>query len=371
MFAPHRTLARASPGARITGSPLADAKKPWNDLAQEIGRFERTMTGLGFSKPEAIRVAVIDRNILDYWDSSAKLNGDIWNLWSNTTEEVIVLKTFNASHETLKVDTGIFHEMMHAYLKRNYGPDTFIVKNAATEEALADFADVLVRREAGTERRGIVYDNGRAIRNIESRESYSDDSADEYLTSLFLSNALWNLKRQIGEEKISSLLKPFVDNLNIYRWSFERHYEDEPYLADEVGYFLAVLKKSARDADESKAVDRVIEQTAAGPDFNADRVEAIGGSLTDAQTLIEDIIVNEAQAKLGSMGRDAAIDEALKKVRDTFNLTNGEIDMILKGRHREVFGYDETFDHAITVRGHIEGTAAAALYAAVALLLIL
>ena len=362
MFTPFRTLAQA-PGVKIVGSILADTAKPWEVLAQEIGHFDRTMVGLGFTKPEAGRVAVIDRDIFHYWDYSAILPGRIWNIGSGRMEETIILKTSNVSGEALRNTTGLFHERAHSFLGRNYNPNSLVFKNQAVEEALADFLDAYIKKERTTTvRRGLIYDNGVPIRDIAEKISYSSDTDDDYLTSLFMSNALWILGEEIGEKKMSALIKPFIDGLNIYQWSFEEINEEEPFLSDIVGYFLAVLKKSARDIGESEAADRIIAKVTTRLDLNADRIDKIEISLADAKTLIENSIAKETQANLGSMDRNTAIDKALEKVGDEFDLSLDDIGIILKGDSQDIFGYDEAFDHYSSVRGHIEGTTAAVFY---------
>ncbi|MCY4644869.1 MAG: hypothetical protein OXB88_09650, partial [Bacteriovoracales bacterium] len=99
-------------------------------------------------------------------------------------------------------------------------------------------------------------------------------TSDPHATGGPLAYALWKLRKHIGKEKITHLLRPFLNNLNQYHESFR---ENLTTLKMEHSYFIAVLKKTLQEQD--KNMDGVIKQITIDLGLNLSTVNDIARSL--------------------------------------------------------------------------------------------
>ncbi len=306
MYFPGKTLA-TYPGVEIAGfvnNPQA-YREVVGHLAQKMQAFDQYMLDLGFDQvPESGRFVLFDKKP---WRERLQgiylLNRPVFNLWKGKLQTVVVVDPYSPQMDsllrTLEDESVVLHERTHHFLLRNYGRGAFVNLHSMIKEALADFFPL---HKADTPRLGMnVYSEGKPIRDIEQRVGYDKTKTlrvqanlESYgklgipHDSMLFSNALWEARQVFGATALSELLKPFVDNLNLYRASFvalvdlAKGMDYERKIVAELEYFLAILKRTAVDngGDEWAAkADLAIAKLAGELQLRPDRIDAVSQAI--------------------------------------------------------------------------------------------
>ena len=311
MATPYYRLA-SSPTVEVVGSiigPKALVENP-RELAEQmidsLDDFDRMAESMGFARAESVRVVVKGRNrivprpILKFLTGgSYQIRGSVFNIWRRDA----VMKPQYGEDRAVSNESILLHERAHQVLGNylfNVYMNSHITRDGSLQEALADF---LSAHRRGNPRIGGIPDSeiqfGRDIeRGVRSAGLWEgeitvhkvmEDSQTfigDHGRSLLMSNALWKIRERIGEQKMSRMFRPFLDNLTLYRPSFEEHIgkktsdRHQSFIAD-FEYFLAVLLRTAADeTDELEAVGQVVDDTVIQLGLKAERVDNLYRTLT-------------------------------------------------------------------------------------------
>ena len=240
-------------------------------LAEKIRSFDQRMQDLGFHRPESTRFIISENNFIYPPSYGRFFRNLIWN-WRKGFQAVIFVNALKSKTDgplfVIQDHTVFLHERVHSLLLHTYGKDAFLSSFVAPNEALADF---LAAHELGNPTTYIPKNRGTARRDIEKkmfllRGKKYDFGTNVYTDSIYYSNALWETRKVFGAAAISSFIKDFVDNLDLYRDSFVTfkqwgsktgHYSAK----DELEYFLAVLRRTIADTKSEEdlfKIDRII-----------------------------------------------------------------------------------------------------------------
>ncbi len=264
-------------------------------LAEKIHSFDQHIKNLGFSIPKSTRLIISENNLITVPSYGLFFRRLIWN-WRKGFQAVIFVNASKSRTDgplpVIQKDHVVFlHERVHSLLLHTYGSNAFISSFITPNEALADF---LTAHELGNL---IKYKSkGRTIvtRDIEKkifiiRGKQHDFGIHPYTDSIYYSNALWETRKVLGAAVLSSFIKDFVDNLDLYRDSFvtlkqwdskEGLYEGRA--KDELEYFLAVLRRTIADTgsvEDLSKIDRVIVKIADDRELRLGRLYSASGAI--------------------------------------------------------------------------------------------
>ncbi len=323
MYVPKKRLA-ASKGVEIVGF-LQDARafRPFAQvLAEKIHNFDQYMQDLGFIRPKFSRIVFFDK--WPWWrvrqasgGGAYVINDLVFNLWKAKMHTVIVIEPglgrSNSLPKFVRDGGTIFHERVHTFMFRTYGrKGAYTNYDLTIQEALADF---LTAHHLGNPLLGKdTLIDGLPVRDISEKIDYEIRTSDsvpgvraniwtlgkfgQHHDSLFLSNILWKMRQQIGVVATSQMIKPFVDNLNLYYTSFYESFfiyqEVHAYglrFMRSVEYFLAVLKRTVRDEGLGRGVadiiDRMILKMAMQLPLDPNRIDAIAQGVVKGEADLE------------------------------------------------------------------------------------
>ncbi len=299
MVWPYRRLA-SSPTVEVVGT-ITVSKKLGQRVAQDIKDFDSSMTKLGFIKPKSTRIVLSDKPILSSTHGPRSITSRIFNIWSGFSDSTIHMKPHYGERILVKSKSTLLHERTHSILKRTYSWRAFVNYNETVNEALADFFSA---HKLGNPKIGKI------IRDIEHRFFYFNNkksgernSLDDFVAgefhnnSMFMSNALWEVRKQLGPEATSKILKLFLDNLNQYRSSFynmsnvkkmimlrkipgKTKTKSRKNFINELQYFLAILKRTAYGTENAKAVNKVIDKIADDLHIPSSNIDEISKTIT-------------------------------------------------------------------------------------------
>ena len=245
-------------------------------LRPRMRAFERYMTNLGFKRPKFTRIVVFDKRptwprrrgvyITPYgkaFSSMSKMPSGTMGIDLHPHNVLTVIRELSA----------FLHEYSHNFLFYTYRRDAFVNSGPSIQEALADFLSAHYR---GSPVMGMGLGPGKGpLRDIEKKAFSSSGMGPDlthpdmlgyrkYIDSIHYSNALWEMRKELGASALSSLIKDFIDNLNRYRHSFVElqkkaggEMDRREKAVKELEYFLAVFKKSVVDSNDEKNVARV------------------------------------------------------------------------------------------------------------------
>ena len=279
-------------------------------LVEKIHTFHQHMADLGFQIPKTTRIVIskakpminngiVAGTVLGY--SSTHL---VWNLnrglqpvaGINIDNEIASLPTMLQNHISF-----FLHEYTHNIMLRFY--NRFAFTNAShgensMHEALADFFPA---HESGIPLFG---KNMPWERDIEKKTFQGSDKtqlqhtfgSSVYIDSIHYSNALWKTRQVLDNSTFSSLIKNFIDNLNLYHDSFvtlkgwdakEITYKTYKRRAiDELEFFLAVLRRTMIDTnheDDMPKIDRIISEIAYELELQTDHIAHISQTITKSK----------------------------------------------------------------------------------------
>ena len=107
--------------------------------------------------------------------------------------------------------------------------------------------------------------------------------------SIFMSHILWKVRREIGKESISKMLRSFIDNLNSYYDSFQFFLKEQEIrnrrdkLKFEIEYFSAILIKTAMDYNKEEGVTRAVSRVIDELGLDSEKVEYLSKNLIKNQ----------------------------------------------------------------------------------------
>ena len=271
-------------------------------LAEKISTFDQHMADLGFQGPKTTRIVIFekpkDRNTMGY--STPHL---VWNR-NRGLEPVVGININNedASLPTmLQNHTDLFlHEYTHNIMLRFYNRFAFTNAFRGENSIHEVFADFFPAHESGTPLFG---KNMPWERNIEKKTFQGLDKTklqhifgnNSYVDSIHYSNALWKTRQVLNNATFSSLIKNFVDNLNLYRdsfvalkeWDTKKIIYNKKRAIDELEFFLAVLKRTVTDTKSEEnallKVDQVITEIADELGLDTGRIGHISQTITKSK----------------------------------------------------------------------------------------
>ncbi len=283
--------------------------------------FDQKVQQWGFVVPESNRVL--------FWDRTGRERSDVFggvyypmypvfNFWRGKMQNLTVFETVKDElDETIKYANDrsvLFHERTHASIFRTYNSKAFINTHIVFQEAMADFFSAHALDDPGI----MPLSSNTFLRDISTKSYYVEalektfkitDLADVseftlYSNSMLISNVLWRVREIIGSDRMSKMLRPLIDNLNGYRASFEAQFMDfevlkgiensEKYIdyvdyrdkfANDFQYFLAVLKRTAKDTENFIKVDQVVTGVADDLKLNSNRIDYIAGHIKKGDDL--------------------------------------------------------------------------------------
>ena len=256
-------------------------------LAEKIHSFDQHIKNLGFSIPKSTRLIISENDLITVPSYGLFFRRLIWN-WRKGFQTVIFVNASKSITDgplpVIQNHDVFLHERVHSFLSHTYGNDAFISSFIEPNEGLADF---FAAHELGTPTRYHPKYGGILKRDIEKKilmirgEQY-DFGTHPYTDSIYYSNALWEARKVLGAAVLSSFIKDFVDNLDLYRDSFvtlkqwdskEGLYEGRA--KDELEYFLAVLRRTIADTgsvEDLSKIDRVIVKIADDRELRLDHL---------------------------------------------------------------------------------------------------
>ena len=273
-------------------------------LAEKIYTFDQHMADLGFQIPKPTRFVLLEPGQIQILRSGFIVGSTSGNLiWRRNQglQQIIIINIHKGvfSVPTILQDhTALFlHEYTHNILFRSYNKFTFINSGHSNiEEALADFFPA---HELETPLSG--KNEPWWIRDIEKKIFYESDRTElqrkfgkeAYIDSIHYSNALWEIRQALSNATFSSLIKNFVDNLNLYRDSFvalkgwdTKKIKYEKRAIDELEFFLAVFKRTVADTNNEEdmlKIDRIISEIADELGLDADRIGHASQTITKSE----------------------------------------------------------------------------------------
>jgi hypothetical protein len=200
------------------------------------------------------------------------------------------------SKKTLTEPSISFHERAHSVLYRTYSGKAFVNQNKTVQEALADFTAAHITGSPVIGQGAML---GKDLRNVETRTNgLEKKSVDSLLSiraginahddSMLFSNILWRLRQKLGPEKMSSALKPMIDDLNRHHDSFLElskakqatgKVDARQKTIDEFEYFLASLLKSSETLGIHNEVAPEIQKAVAELHLDETKIDALSKGL--------------------------------------------------------------------------------------------
>ena len=284
------------PGIEIAGflKNAGTFKEVAEKLAQRVKNFDRNMERMGFIVPESSRIVLFNKAPFSLFPRGRMVYAmeyPVFNLWKRRQQRLIVIDSPNPHYlyEMLYSADIVLHERAHNFLLYTYGKSGLVARNKIIHEALADFfaAHALDDPQIGRYLNDII-----PLRDIAKKMSSTKKSRFEVLSgpvdiqkdnyhanSVFFSNILWEVRKLLGAEETSKMLRPFVDNLHLYRKSFEHWYPEFAggkrfetlNIKGDLLYFLAVLDKTANKVE----VNHVITKIAREWEFNLGEIKNV------------------------------------------------------------------------------------------------
>ena len=255
-------------------------KEAINALVPKIRTFEQYMLDLGFDVPRLTRIVIFDKRPI--WPRRSGVYAlPVGKRLANIVQKpnnlmVIDLLNLDDTLSTIRDYSMLLHEHSHNFLNYKYRRDAFINSSISINEAFADFLPAHYRGDpaigAG------LGPKGRPIRDIEKKIFSSTGvwpsltthlRGNEYVDSIHYSNALWEMRKELGASVLSSLIKDFLENLNFYRHSFVGLQKKaggktnrRKKAVEEFEYFLAVFKRTVMELNGEENVAKVDQVTA-------------------------------------------------------------------------------------------------------------
>ncbi len=335
MYVPATKLA-SWPGGEVAGFlKNADSFKGMaKTLAEKLNGFDHHLESLGFVGPKSSRFVLFNRRAFSRHQDTYMIGVPAFNLWKGKLQIVTAIDEPLRRQSLPKVvedGTILLHERAHAFVLYTYGTQAFHKQGTTIQEALADF---FVVHQSGNPRIGTnLLGDGTFARDVDRKASYfivgksetlfSLDNVikhkNQHFDSLFLSNILWEVRKGLGVEATSGILKRFVDNLNLYRSDFENVYYSEikdkkshelKFVAN-AEYFLAVLKRTATEAQlevEALAeVDRIVAKAADELESDLNFIEILSQNIVKSSESLqysrsEELILGTAFSTTATVG---------------------------------------------------------------------
>lgn len=208
---PFKKLA-GNTSTKVFGMTPFSSKTLGEKILRKTALFDDKMKTAGFSHhtPRTTQIILRDYPIIPRFNYSWAYTppGGKWNLWQGDIDATIYLEALSTS--------TLFHERAHTILRFHYPPLAYINRNRTVSEALADF---LSAHATGYPKILLTNNSNRDISKL--RISLDQTHNGYYDDSLHLSHILWEVRKAVGEEQMSHLIKPFLENLNSFREDFE------------------------------------------------------------------------------------------------------------------------------------------------------
>ena len=216
-------------------------------LLVHLKQFDTWMTSLGLETPPETKFFISGPRIL-----SAMYKGYVTPKGIGYRMVVANMVPFTDSG-TRNLQT-LFHERTHTFLIHHSGGFPLYTSGYDfMEEGLADFLPHLYFRQYGE--------------NISEPFSYAEDymrrptrppfligRAGGYNNGPALSHLLWKTTVEIGEKEMEKLLKPLLDNLNLFYRGLRKE-----TMNDHLEYILATLKMTAQGTPQEQKIPNVLE----------------------------------------------------------------------------------------------------------------
>ncbi|OQW49141.1 MAG: hypothetical protein A4S09_03500 [Proteobacteria bacterium SG_bin7] len=284
-----RTLAQNENAVTVVGH-LSASQETGQAIANNIQRFDSSMTQMGFARPEKTTV-VVSGSVSAPLTGPFSLSIPTYNIWTRKSEPIIVMSKLGWSSEIIKSKSVLYHERTHSILNATYSSKSWINRNPAIQEALADFGAGHISNSPVI---GEV-NSGDFIRDIQKRNTRSSkiktllDAENEsyHNNSMIASHILWRLRQIIGPKKIDMIFKSIVDNLNLYRDSYDEILRSEGHVAKDkkqdfiydIEYLMSVILKT-EDTFGPYPIRKEISDLCETFSFSIERIESIASRLT-------------------------------------------------------------------------------------------
>ncbi len=292
VFKPYKKLV-SHKSIEVVGGVLTNKALGGNILNNTI-KFDDSMEGLGFIKPESTRIIINDKPILPNIAGPFSLKFPAYNVWTRESKKVIAMNPIFWKTNVIRNESVLAHERVHAILHRTYNSQAFINRSSAFQEAFADFsaAHFLNDPQIGMD----AQKPGVAIRDISKRTSSNKKTIDKITKvsgssyhddSLLISNLLWRAREVLGVEKTSEILRPIIEDLNNYRWS-SLNYEllylpkvegKRQRFINDFEFFLAVLQKRGREDSSLSALKDLVDDSVKELSLDAQKIQNLSLSL--------------------------------------------------------------------------------------------
>ena len=271
MFMPQFELTKG-PGIEVVGSLFA-SKKTGERVAKDLVGFDRAMSDLGLKKTKLTKVIVSDRRPLPGIRGPRYFTHNYFNLWRKSeANDTILLQPILYYRQGVTNPMVLFHERTHSLMSTSTSYTSF---NSPIREGLADF---LPAHYTGNPKLEIATDVGS---NIDAPPSLPLSTSDDpHNTGKVFSYTLWNLRERMNQEKMTALLKSFIDGLDQYYESFKRQRSFNGFYNPHYEYFMAVLKKTLQEKGEIQEAGEFIEEMASKLELDIAVINDIANSIT-------------------------------------------------------------------------------------------
>ena len=292
LFYPYRQLARRG-NINVVGKVLSK-KKQAEVFLENLESIDSVAQSAGFRIPQSTRLILGDRSFLPNFSGPFSASFPIFNIRDlNLPENTIAMNAISYSGAAAR-DTGVLlHERTHGILSATYSPDAYVNRDSTIQEFLADSFSALNRDDPAIGM-GAIRANAPA-RNIKTGQiTNGHEELDTFLTSpkhlgksahdnsVAFSRMLWSLKEKLGREKMLSLLKPIVDDLNFHFHSAAKPQNLSPRDQDiwSFKFVLASMRKTMKEKNQLAGVQE-LDNIARSHDI-ADEVSALSEKLKRA-----------------------------------------------------------------------------------------
>lgn len=262
----YRALAEA-PGIKVEGTTFS-SRQLAQKVAEDIYAFDQAAEKLGFRVPESTRVIMGDGLLLPRQKGPFAFPHPTRSAWDGkVTETAIVMDPLGWRKGVIRSRSALLHERAHTHMHGTYGQGAFVNSDLATQEALVDF---VVAHRFGNPVIGMHAEKaGQPVRDIsqlwsqgivQDRPFALRRAGGPHHEGIYRSNALWEVREAIGSQQMDKLVKPIIDDLNIFsRYSSRFGFDSNASFK----YFLASVRNTLQThgkKDGVAVIDRIIQK---------------------------------------------------------------------------------------------------------------
>ena len=277
MLMPQRKLALRS-NIEVVGS-WTSLENIGKQIAYNLEGFDHQMEILGFKKHTPTKIFISEKAHVLSIMGPVHFYVNIFNLWHRSkADDLILMQPSSFEPQIATSALALFHERVHSILDSMFNRDSYLKKNIAIQEGLADFLTAYYIEDP------VLNFTKSFTRKINEVPSLPLNTLDDvHDIGKVFSYTLWKLQEHIGKEEMKLLLKPFIEGLGQYYESFKKDDRDEleriGIFLPEYEYFLAVLKKTLQKNNNINE-DKFIDEIATHLKLNTIMINDIANSIT-------------------------------------------------------------------------------------------